>query len=281
MSYLKGLALLVLVSFIVIISNELTNLRFASMQKAGILPYGPVPSFENKSYDFTSVTSSTLFKYPAEKIGEMSKSEFELVILNTLTDKDKTNLKPHLSTILNTSETYQLDPFWVLSVVMVESRFDSKAISAKKAQGLMQIQPETATHLYQLMKRKVDENLIAKLLMDKNENLDIGVFYLKKLLQNFRMNYHMANIAYNLGPNKLKFLVENDEITLRNNEYDKNVTLNYKKFVDNFNFYVSKIPNAFENTYVVKGQGLKLEEVLLKNMGLFKFAPTGSENLAY
>jgi soluble lytic murein transglycosylase len=154
----------------------------------------------------------------------------------------------------------------------VESRFNLKAISNKNARGLMQITPDTAGHLYQLMRKKVSEKNLHTNLHQPSENIEVGVFYLKKLLHNFRMNYRLATIAYNVGPTKLRSLLDYDEIDTSNFSYYLKVEESYQGLIKNFAKELKKRPRPFELTYVVSGQGRSLEEGLLK---LYTIAPSG------
>jgi soluble lytic murein transglycosylase len=128
----------------------------------------------------------------------------------------------------------------------------------------MQIRPDTASHLYQLMRKKVSESHLNTNLHRPSENIEVGVFYLKKLLQNFRMNYRLATIAYNVGPNKLKNLLNANEIDTVNFSYLVKVQESYKDLTKNFALELKKRPRPFEMTYVVLGQGRILEDRLLK-----------------
>jgi soluble lytic murein transglycosylase len=117
---------------------------------------------------------------------------------------------------------------------MAESGFDINAKSNKNARGLMQIQPETAGHLYQLMRKNLSQNQLNNNLHTPDENIEVGIFYLKKLLQNFRLNYKLATIAYNFGPNKLKNMIEYDEVIPENIEYFSKVRESYNFFSNEY-----------------------------------------------
>jgi soluble lytic murein transglycosylase-like protein len=58
------------------------------------------------------------------------------------------------------------------------------------------------------MGRKSVKNTLTERYFHSDNNIDVGIFYLKKLFQNFHLNYYLATIAYNLGPNKLKNYLE-------------------------------------------------------------------------
>jgi soluble lytic murein transglycosylase-like protein len=86
------------------------------------------------------------------------------------------------------SSRYRLDPDFVSSVVSAESGFNSRAVSPKGAQGLMQLMPGTASQL------GVDNAF------DPAKNTDGGTRYLRMLLERFHFDVAKALAAYNAGP---------------------------------------------------------------------------------
>ena len=86
------------------------------------------------------------------------------------------------------SSRYRLDPDFVSSVVSAESGFNSRAVSPKGAQGLMQLMPGTASEL------GVDNAF------DPAKNTDGGTRYLRMLLERFHFDVAKALAAYNAGP---------------------------------------------------------------------------------
>lgn len=89
------------------------------------------------------------------------------------------------------SEMYGLDPDLVRAVVKAESNYKPDAVSAKGAQGLMQINPITQKEL----------NL--DLPFDPTSNLEAGIRYLRRLLDRFN-NISLALAAYNAGPGNVE-----------------------------------------------------------------------------
>lgn len=82
---------------------------------------------------------------------------------------------------------YQVDPKLVLSLISVESNFAVTAKSNKKAQGLMQLIPETA------------ERFNVKNAFDASQNIKGGIAYLRWLLAYYEGDVSLAVAAYNAG----------------------------------------------------------------------------------
>jgi soluble lytic murein transglycosylase-like protein len=76
----------------------------------------------------------------------------------------------------------------IASVIAAESNFDAKAVSRKRALGLMQLLPTTA------MRYAVTD------VFDPAQNIEGGTHYLKDLLEKYRGNLSLALAAYNAGP---------------------------------------------------------------------------------
>lgn len=82
---------------------------------------------------------------------------------------------------------YRVDPQLALAVIVVESDFNSSAISPKNAQGLMQLVPKTAVRFG------------VKSAFDPTENVKGGLAYLRWLLAYFQGDVRLVVAAYNAG----------------------------------------------------------------------------------
>ncbi len=95
--------------------------------------------------------------------------------------------------IENMARDLNLDPLLVMAIVKVESDFDPSAVSHAGAIGLMQVMPKTARWISEDLNPKIPE-----------ENLRLGILYLRYLLDEFEGDLEKALMAYNVGPNALK-----------------------------------------------------------------------------
>lgn len=246
------------------LSAVIRNYQLSELVTSGKIPYGPLPDISSDHYSYNSLESAFNSHLDLKRANEFSKAQFESLILDSLEPAAREKFKKYLAPTLNLSVDYQMDPFWIISVMMVESGFNFKAQSFKNARGLMQIRPETASHLYQLMRKRISDEQLHSNLHKPSENIEVGVFYLKKLLHNFRMNYRLATIAYNIGPNKLKNLLDIEEIDTANFSYYLKVQESYGILAKKFASELKSRPRPFEMTYVVLGQGQILEDRLLR-----------------
>ncbi len=90
--------------------------------------------------------------------------------------------------IITNSKKGELDPYWMLSMMYTESRFDTNAISKKGARGLMQLIPSTAK-IYGVSKEQLHE---------PSKNIEAGFKYYI-YLKNKYGDRKIATIAYNQG----------------------------------------------------------------------------------
>lgn len=92
-----------------------------------------------------------------------------------------------MAAVQRLAHDYALDPNLVLSVIMVESRFNPNAKSPKNAQGLMQLMPGTARRFGVKNAWAIEDNIRG------------GMTYLKWLLAYYQGDVSLAAAAYNAG----------------------------------------------------------------------------------
>jgi soluble lytic murein transglycosylase-like protein len=90
------------------------------------------------------------------------------------------------------AEKHGVDEGLIRQVIAAESNFNPRAVSRKRAQGLMQLLPTTAA-LYSVAN-----------IFDPAQNIDAGTHYLKDLLARYRGDLRLALAAYNAGPDMVE-----------------------------------------------------------------------------
>jgi soluble lytic murein transglycosylase len=130
----------------------------------------------------------------------------------------------------------RLDPYLVYSIIKVESKFDTYAISPKGAMGLMQITPPTGRYIATLLE---DKKYKQEMLYDPEKNIKFGCFYISKLYKDFNGDIDSALAAYNGGEGNVRKWLKTDETGKKylnteevpfaeTRDYIKKVKRNYK-----------------------------------------------------
>ncbi len=87
---------------------------------------------------------------------------------------------------------YRMEDALVKAVIKVESDYDSRAVSSRGAQGLMQLIPETARDMQVANPFNPEDNIRG------------GTRYLRLMLDQFNNNLDLALAAYNAGPGTVR-----------------------------------------------------------------------------
>jgi soluble lytic murein transglycosylase-like protein len=130
---------------------------------------------------YTDVPDNNRYKLLALSAEDMTQSgqHYDLTILARATQYD--------SIIEKAAVSAALEPNLLRAVIVVESGFNSRAVSKRGAVGLMQLMPATATRF------GVSNPF------DPKENVHGGARYLKFLIDRFGQNIRLALAAYNAG----------------------------------------------------------------------------------
>lgn len=144
--------------------------------------------------------------------------------------------------IITYSKLYNLDPALVASLINEESSFDSTATSSRGAVGLMQLMPQTAKYVCDLISEDY-ENIN---LLDPETNIRIGCHYLAYLTEKFD-NTTSVLCAYNAGEHTVRLWLERkdnspDGKTLLNIPYPQ-TKVYVNKILNGMKFYKFRIKN--------------------------------------
>jgi soluble lytic murein transglycosylase len=178
-----------------------------------------------------------------------SKLDAEQIILSNLPKYLGNKAHSYVRAVLKISEQHQVDPIWILSVMWTESNFDFSAKSWAGARGLMQIMPDTRKFIYKVYKRQGNKLLVEKEDFNINEyfpyritikenkahirklvNIELGVIYLKTLLNSFK-SHKYATVAYNMGPGWTRGRLRRKLPVGTDNQYLDKVRKAYKHIV--------------------------------------------------
>jgi soluble lytic murein transglycosylase len=125
----------------------------------------------------------------------------------------------------------KMDQNLVLALIRAESGYDRNAHSWADAYGLMQLIPRTANEVASELSLSIE---IPEKLFDPETNINLGTYYLYKLLNRFDNRVTYALAAYNAGPHRVDKwrLIGNmpeDDLFVENIEFSQ--TRNYVRKV--------------------------------------------------
>lgn len=153
-----------------------------------------------------------LVRVQKDKIVSLREQNLQLrtvVLLREFLDEERIRL-PRATvdgmagSIARASVHYALPPEMIMAVIRTESAFDANALSNKGAVGLMQILPSTAQEIAQELRMEWSGD---DLLRDPSANIEMGTYYLTKLIGQFN-NVAVALTAYNHGPGRVAEMTE-------------------------------------------------------------------------
>lgn len=130
-------------------------------------------------------------------------------IMDRFLESHNVSLQPEMrrtiaQAVAEQSQRHGIRPGLLLSVILAESSFRTDAVSSKGAVGLMQILPSTA----QAIAAELDLAWKDDVLTDPELNIALGSYYLRRLLEIYHGDLHLALAAYNMGPGNLQTLLE-------------------------------------------------------------------------
>ncbi len=143
------------------------------------------------------------------------------------------------------SSQYDLDPYLVLAVIRVESRFIPDAVSHKNARGLMQITEKTgewAADKLQLVDYTQEK------LFDPETNIRIGCWYLNTLFHEFT-DTDLMLAAYNGGSGNVSKWLKDTDYSKDGKSLDNIPFKETEKYIikvkDSYTIYKKLYGNAF------------------------------------
>jgi len=146
--------------------------------------------------------------------------------------------------VINYSDLRNVNHNLVMAVIRAESAYDQNAHSWADAYGLMQIIPRTADEIARELHLDID---LPENLLDPETNINLGTYYLTKLLKRFDNRITYALAAYNAGPHRVekwRFISPEEEEDLFVENIEFNQTRNYVRKVL-LNFWIYEILSQY------------------------------------
>ena len=135
-------------------------------------------------------------------------------------------LTRYAGAVVDYSSEYDIPIPLILAVTRQESAFNPRAVSHAGAQGLMQLMPKTAKECVEDIGKRFYN------IYDIRTNVQLGTFYLRKMLTKFKDDVELAVKAYNAGPTYVTKVLANEY-----SSYPKE-TIDYsEKVIKYFNEY--------------------------------------------
>jgi soluble lytic murein transglycosylase len=145
--------------------------------------------------------------------------------------------RPHQQSVSGSAQAFQVPENLVYSIMRAESFYSKTAMSGVGARGLLQLMPHTASQVSSLLGQT--NGILPERLFEPDTNIQLGVRYLNRLLKTFSGDKTLAIAAYNAGPHRAEWWV-NQFGSLRQDEFIEHIlfleTRNYVKKVLQFNW---------------------------------------------
>jgi soluble lytic murein transglycosylase-like protein len=168
--------ILIIVTAVILLSSaaHCTAAVFACKDSNGSIRFTNAPSTGNCNQVYAEQSFRNARPRPAlQSLGSLGSSTFD-------------------NHIWELGSRYRVDPYLIKAVIRAESDFNSRAVSKKGAQGLMQLMPATAREL------RVSDPF------NPRDNIDGGTRYLRQMLDIFEGNLMLSLAAYNAGPGTVR-----------------------------------------------------------------------------
>ena len=152
---------------------------------------------------------------------------FVTIIEKSLRKKHAKYKKAIVTSVLESAEKYDFDPFFILAVISGESSFNPYIVGPVGEIGLMQIRPSTAKWITDKFGMKFSGK---RSLRNPAISIKIGAAYLSYLRDKFKEESQLYLAAYNMGPTNVRKAVKK---SVRPKDYALHIMKRYIDFYKN------------------------------------------------
>ena len=103
----------------------------------------------------------------------------------------------HWESVVSHARAYGQDPYFVAAIIRQESYFQTDALSPAGARGIMQVMPSTGEWVARTIRLSGFER---GKLFETDLNINIGTWYVGRLMKRYRNDPLLTAAAYNAGP---------------------------------------------------------------------------------
>lgn len=163
--------------------------------------------------------------------------------------------------IKKTPELFAEKPI-VMAIVRQESLFDNNAESSANAQGLMQIIPSTAKFASNALNIRYKEDMLKS---SPDYNLQLGSYYINKLINQFDGSYVLAIASYNAGPGNVRKWMKKYGDPRNASSHEEVIDwIEHVPFQETRNYIQRVLENTQVYRNILDGQVLTLEKDLMR-----------------
>ncbi|MBD1372798.1 lytic transglycosylase domain-containing protein [Hazenella sp. IB182357] len=144
--------------------------------------------------------------------------------------------------IRNSAKYTGADPFLVMAVIRVETKFEPDKRSHVGAQGLMQLMPGTVEDA---IERGYFSPSVRDYIEDPATNIQMGSWYIAALTREFEGNKVVVAAAYNAGPGNVKKWLKNGTWDGTRQNVDQIPFGETKQYVQRVTYYYEKYKQVY------------------------------------
>jgi soluble lytic murein transglycosylase len=122
--------------------------------------------------------------------------------------------------VLSHARKYGQDPYFIAAIIRQESRFQSDAVSPAGARGVMQVMPATGEWAARTIRLGGFER---EKLFDADMNINVGAWYISRLMKRFRNDPLLTAAAYNAGPAAVSSWFGKNGATMERDEFAESI----------------------------------------------------------
>ncbi|HBI04789.1 MAG TPA: lytic transglycosylase [Paenibacillaceae bacterium] len=151
--------------------------------------------------------------------------------------------------IKNSAAHHNVDPYLIMAIIKIESKYNPRRVSKKGAVGLMQVMPNTAKWIIE----EANFSKMAKEYLDEPDlNIELGSWYVNFLYKEFDNNLYATIAAYNAGPGNVRKWLNDGVWDGQKETIEKIPFGETRHYVQRVLYYQDKYRKIYEDEFIHK-----------------------------